>query len=187
MTDNSNVPKFFSLEFHLRFFPRLLWSRIQPKNKEETGTTFTSTFDQMILLVFCLVIAATGLPSALLHGSILGWIMSVLGIIGVLAVVVLSMLSQLDTKLSYGNFLFGVFFFFVFLCFTAGIFIGRTGSTHIWWILSGVIGILLGYFIGLLAGYWLQLLGWIAGLVNILSGCAVIGMIILDIVLLLPK
>jgi len=41
MTGETAPPKFLSLEFHARFFPRLLLDRLRRKGREPGGTTFT--------------------------------------------------------------------------------------------------------------------------------------------------
>ena len=137
MTENPAPPSVFSMEFHTKFFPRLLWSRLRPKKKEEEGVRFTHHMDAMILLAFCCVLAAIGIPLAVRHGSVVGWILILLGIGGILAMLIFSIFSQLSTKPSYDNFLIGVFFFCVFLGLTTGLFIGRAEHALFWRSLSG--------------------------------------------------
>jgi hypothetical protein len=186
MADNSNTPKFFSLEFHLKFFPGLLLSKLRPK-KEEPGTRFVSTFEFYILLAFFFVLIAMAMPLALKNGSIIGWLIAFIGIVGILALIISSIIAQWGTRPSFDNFLWGIFSFFVFLGLTVGIFVGKTEFASSWWPLFGILGLILGYLVGLLAGLWLQCLGWIVGILNLLCGCAVIGMIVVDAVLLFSK
>ena len=54
--------KLFSLEFHTRFFPRLLRDRLRRKKKDEQGTSFTSTMELMVTLAVCLILAIIGIP-----------------------------------------------------------------------------------------------------------------------------
>jgi hypothetical protein len=170
----------------MKFFPGLIRSRLLPKKKAE-GTHFVSTFELFILLAFFLFLVARGMPLALDHGSVIGWMVGAIGIIGTIALVIFSIIAQLGTKPSYDNFLFGVFFFFVFLGLTVGIFIGKTEFSSYWWLLFGAIGLFTGYFLGILAGFWSQCLGWIVAIVDLICGCAVIGMIVVDVVLLFVK
>ena len=95
MTEQTNIPKFFSLEFHTRFFPRLLWSRLQPK-KEAEGTRFSHDMEYMVLLALCLFLAAMGVPMAA-KGSWIGWILGIVGIGGILAMVIFSILKIAHT------------------------------------------------------------------------------------------
>jgi hypothetical protein len=68
-------PKFLSVEFHKRFFPALLWSRIRPK-QQRTRSGFNSSLELYIVLAVCGGLVALGTPAALSHGSIAGWIAS---------------------------------------------------------------------------------------------------------------
>ncbi len=187
MSDNLNIPKISNIEFHLRFFPRLLWSKLRPNKKEESGTRFVSTFEFFILLAFFLFLIAIGLPLALKHGSVIGWIVGLAGIAGTLALIISSIIMQAGIKPSYDNFLYGVFFFFVFLGITTGLFVGKTEFSSYWWLPLSFAGLIIGYFLGLFAGFWFQCLGWIVAILDLFGGCAVIGMIVVDVVLLIAK
>ena len=144
------------------------------------------------------MLTAIGIPLALKHGTVMGWILGIPGIIGTLAIIIFSILSELGTKPSFESFLIGVFFFFIFLGLTAGVFIGMTEHTKeiyigqaqhspSWMLLSIVLGLFLGYVLGLFAGFWFQYLGWIAQIVDMLAGCAIIGIIVVDMVLIFVK
>ena len=113
-------PKFLSLEFHTRFFPRLLRDRVLRREKETQGTSFTSTMDMTIGVAVCLMLAVLGIPLAVNQGSIAGWLAAVVGVGGILALLVVSVAAQWGTRPGYDNFLIGIFFFFLSL----GIFIG---------------------------------------------------------------
>ncbi len=65
MTVDSIPPKFLSLEFHTRFFPRVLRDRLYRKEKGSEGTSFTSVMEMMIGLAVCVILAIIGLPFAL--------------------------------------------------------------------------------------------------------------------------
>jgi len=94
-----------------------------------------------------------------------------------------SILSRKDPP-NYENFLIGVFFFFMILGLTAGIFTGSLHHLLMLGLLAGTVGLIAGYLLGILAGLWFQYLGWVATLLNILAGLAVLGMFVVDIVLL---
>jgi hypothetical protein len=167
-------PRFLSLEFHTKFFPRLLRDRLHRKKKEEQGTSFTSTMELTITLAVCLILAVIGIPSALTRGSIVGWILSILGVGGLLALLILSMGSQWGHRPTYDDFLTGIFFFFVSLGIFIGIPVGM--EYHSPWLgaLASLVGLFGGYVLGIFAGMQLQHLGWIAIILNMLAGLAAI-------------
>jgi hypothetical protein len=63
------TPKFFSLAFHLRFFPQLLITNIKNHPDSRKGHIF---FEVPIALAVCGFFLATGLPSAVERHSIGG-------------------------------------------------------------------------------------------------------------------
>lgn len=181
----SNIPpKFLSLSFHTKFFPALLFNRLQPK--EEEGVSFAPSvyMEATIVLTVCGVLTAIGIPSALSDGSIIGWIIGGIGMAGILALIILSVKSGLEVSPSYDNFLMGIFFFFVALGVSAGIFNGSLKHSPVLMVLGSLSGLFAGYIIGIFAGLYMQYLGWIAVLLNILAGVSIIGMVIVDLVLL---
>ena len=176
----------FTLEFHTKFFPRLLWSRLRPQKKEQGRACFGPNIELMGLLALCGMLIAIGIPLAVNRGSVVGWALIFLGIAGILAILVFSIFAQLGTKPSYDNFLIGVFFFFVFLGLTVGLFIGQQEHWPFWGLLGrGVLGLFIGYIVGIFAGFWFQCFGWAAFLVDMAAGLMIIGMIIVDMVLCL--
>jgi hypothetical protein len=184
MTGNVIPPGILSFEFHTKFFPRLLWSRLGPNKKEVQGAGFNHNMEFTVMLVLCVILAAIGLPSALNRGSVLGWILGILGLGGVLAILISSIVSRLGARPSYEEFLIWIFLFFVFLGLTAGIYAGKLGHSLSLGLLSGILGVSFGYVFGIFAGLWFQYLGWIAPIVDMFSGLAIIGMITVDLVLL---
>lgn len=184
MSENPVVPSLLSPEFHLKFFPQLLWSRLRTGKTRSGGSGFNHNMEFIIVLFLCLILAAIGLPSALSRGSVVGWILSILGVGGILVSFIFSIFSSVGTKPSYDDFLIGTFFFFIFLGLTAGLFVGKIGHHPLsWCLLSGALGLFLGYSAGILAGLWFQCLGWLAVMLDMLAGLAIIGMIVLDLTL----
>ena len=175
-------PRFLSVEFHARFFPRVLWGRLRPG--ERVGSGFTS-FLPYIALAICLILVVIGVPNALTHSSTVGWIMLGLGLLGLVAIFIQSISSWWGERPSYEGFLVGFFFLFVILGLTTGIFIGTLKHSLALGLVVSAAGLFTGYLLGILAGLWFQYLGWIAALLNILAGLGIIGMIIVDLVLLL--
>jgi hypothetical protein len=174
-------PRFLSLEFHTRFFPALLWDRLRPR--ERAGTSFTSIIELQILFVICFILLVTGIPAAIGSNSVIGWIAGGLGAAGALALFIHSIVSRKDPP-KYDYFLIGVFFFFVFLGLTAGIFAGSLNYSLMIGLIVGTVGLIAGYFLGIMAGLWFQYLGWLASAINGLAILAIIGMFVVDLVIL---
>jgi hypothetical protein len=175
MTTDPVPPTFMSLEFHTRFFPQLLLDRYSRRKKPgPKGTGFTSTMEMFITLTVCLILIAIGIPSAVTRGSILGWILAVIGVGGTILLLVKSVGAQWGTRPSYDDFLGGIFFFLVSTGVFIGIPVGMTAHSPWIGILAGVAGLLGGYVLGIFAGLWLQCLGWFAIPVNLLAGLGTI-------------
>ena len=170
MTADPIPPKFFSLEFHTGFFPRLLRDRVLRKEKETRGTGFTSTMEMMISVAACLILAALGIPSAVNRGSIAGWIAAIVGVGGILALLVVSVAAQWGIRPNYDNFLIGIFFFFISLGIFIGIPVGMDNHSLRLGVSASLAGLAGGYVLGILAGLGLHYLGWMAVIVNILAG-----------------
>lgn len=129
-----------------------------------------------ITLCVCAVLAIIGIPSAV-NGSVVGWILSILGVGGTIALIIISMIGQWGERPSYDDFLVGVFLFFVILGVFLGIPVGM--DTHSFWygFLTSLAGLIVGYVIGIFAGLWLQYLGWFAIVMNMLAafGAIILG------------
>jgi hypothetical protein len=174
------APRFCSIAFHTRYFPALLWSRLRPRKR--TGTTFVPT-EFYIAFMICVVLVVVGLPGAINKHFIIGWVVSCTGFVGMLALFVSSIWSRKRAP-DYAGFLFGVFFSFVMLGLSAGIFAGALEHSLGLGLLGSLAGLVLGYVVGICAGLWFQYLGWIAVWLDILAGLAIIGMIVVDLMLL---
>jgi len=177
-----NAPKFLSLEFHTRYFPGILVSRMRPGGR--TGTGFPSTMEHHIVLAVCIILLAFGIPSAVSSGSIIGWVTGGIGAAGTIALVINSVFSRTKEPPSYEGFLAGVFLFFVFLGITGGVFVGTLEHSLSLGLLAGSAGLVTGYLLGILAGLWLQYLGWLSAAVKGLAGLAAVGMLSVDLMLL---
>lgn len=175
-------PTFLSFEFHTRFFPALLWRGMRPR--ERGGTSFTSTGVFPILLVFCLILLLSGIPYALAHKSIIGWVLGGIGVAGMVFLFINSITSGINSPPTYDGFLKGIFFFFVTLGISAGVFVGTLNHSLTLGIPACAGGFVAGYLLGIPAGLWLQYLEWVAALLNMLAGLFVLGMFVVDIVLL---
>ena len=187
MSDTHHVPSpsLSSLEFHTKFFPRLLWSRLSPQKNEPQGTSFSHNMGPTVMAVACMALLALGTPMGLIQKSILGWILAIAGLIGIAYIIFNSIAAQRGLKPTYEKFHIWIFFFFVFLGFSAGLFITSVNhQPHLIVFTAGLLGILPGYIVGILAGLWSQSLGWVSGLLNGLSGLAIFGLVIVDMLML---
>src|SRR5690349_22505721 len=74
-------PPFFSAAYHLRFLPRVIVYRLHQYRQRSRGQGFGSHVQMELPLVFfaCLLLLLLGLPPALQHGSIGGWLSAMIG------------------------------------------------------------------------------------------------------------
>jgi len=182
---NDAPPTFFSLSFHTRFFPSLLWRRFRPK-KEEYRSPFSNhiPLELTILVVISKVAAIAGFGTGISRGSIIGWGVGILGLAVFAFFLVKSIRSQMGIRPSFDSFGFGIFFFVVVLGLTVGLFEGtllHSKSLAGW---GGLAGFVAGYGAGIFAGLGIQYLGWIGGLFSHLAVAGIVGLIVLDCVLL---
>jgi hypothetical protein len=182
---NDAPPSFFSLSFHTRFFPSLLWRRLRLR-KEEYQSPFSNhiPLELTILVVVSKVAAIAGLGAGISRGSIIGWGVGILGLAVFAFFLVDSIRSQMGIRPSFDSFSFGIFFFFVGLGITVGLFEGTLlhSKSLVGW--GGLAGFVAGYGAGIFAGLGIQYLGWIGGLFSHLAVAGIVGLIVLDCVLL---
>jgi hypothetical protein len=177
------APPFFSLEFHFRFLPGVIWRR--RAGKREPRSPFANHFptELLLVLVACIIAILVGLPASH-NGSLVGGIAASLGTIGLIALFVQSVCNQWGRRPTFDEFLAGVFVFLTLLGGTIGLMIGWIehfgGLT--WAMAAG--GLVVGYLVGIGAGLWGQTLGWIAKQVEGLAFLGCIGLIVLDLVIL---
>jgi hypothetical protein len=175
-------PRFLSPAFHTRFFPRILLNRLRPRGRAGSGFF---TFDHYVTLAVCLFLVVIATPKPMHQRSIAGWILFGIGMLGLAFLFVQSIASQWRERPSYDDFLIGFFFLFITMGLTAGIYFGTLQHSLSFGLLAGAAGLLAGYLLGIFAGLQFQRLGWLAALLNILSGVVIIGLIIYDVVALL--
>ncbi len=138
----------------------------------------------MILIFISIAAGVAGLTAGLGRGSIIGWGFGVLGGAGFLVLLVSSICSQMGSRPSFDSFSFGIFFFFVVLGITVGLFEGTLHHSQSLAGWAGLAGFVAGYGAGIFAGLWIQSIGWIMVLFNVLAIPAIIGLLVLDCVLL---
>lgn len=185
MNDNPIPPCFLSLQFHVRFFPRLLWAHLRSKKRERECTSFTSNLEMLVTLAVCIILAVIGIPLAVTQGSILGWILTVIGTGGICVLFIQSVASQWGTRPTYDQFLTGIFFFFLSLGVFIGIPVGMDHHSALLGVVTGIVGFLAGHVLGIAAGLQLQRLGWIAAIANMLAGLGSIILVATAIIMLL--
>ncbi len=181
-----NAPPFWSLEFHSTFLPAILVRQLRPRTQ-----TFDSPFANHLPLEFaisvavCAVILEIALPRAVAHGSIVGWTSAGIATAGLVMLMIQSISSAREDRISYAQFRPAVFLFFVVLGATGALFVGEVAYRSR--AVAGgavIIGLLIGYGAGIFAGLWIQRLGWIGIFLDVLAGCAIIGMVVVDLMLL---
>ncbi len=163
----TSVPRFWSAEFHLRFFPGLLLAQI--KNHPD-GRKRHIFFEIPVAFVFCAILIAIGMPSALERHSIFGWLMTALGAGGTSALFVYCLRATAGTPLSYLEFEPWIFLFLT----AVGVFGGWLASDALGsiWYAKGVVflGLGLGYLSGIGAGLGIQRLGPLRAFVAMAAG-----------------
>jgi hypothetical protein len=181
-----NPPRFLSFEFHLRFFPGLLRSRLKSKRTRTGGGAFTSTLEMIVALAVCIILVVIGIPNALTQGSIFGWILTVIGSGGIIVLFIQSVGSQWGSPPTYDDFLAGIYFLAVCLGIISGIVVGMDHHSPLAGLLTSTGGFIAGHALGIGAGLQMQRLGWMAVIANMLSGfgaiCVGAGTIIMLVV-----
>lgn len=130
--------------------------------------------EMMIALALCLILAGVGIPLALSKGSIIGWILSIIGVGGGAVLLISSVATQWGNRPTYSDFLMGIYFLFVSLGIFVGIPVGMDKHSPWLGVLTSLAGLLVGYVLGIFAGFRLQHLGWIAVPIDMLAGFAAI-------------
>jgi hypothetical protein len=186
MDETGKPPDFFSLHFHLRFFPALLWNLLSPP-KEEYRSPFADhlPLEYMVAPALCVIAVAIGFPVLQGKGAWWGWILLVLGACGFIALLIGSIRSEWGKRPDYRDFRPAVFFFFVVLGPTLGLMAGAIEHSPGLKIAGSAGGLAAGYALGILAGRWIQVLGWMGRFLDVFALGGIAGMIILDMVLLI--
>jgi hypothetical protein len=175
-------PRFFSLAFHGRFFPRLLRARL--KGEAEPGFGRHGSLEVTLLLAAGLVALALGAGG--LHGGAHPWIyapVAILGAAGFGGALILSVARGASAPRSFAGFQPWIFFFVLLLLPTAGAFAGALNHSPAQAALGAAAGLVVGYFAGIAAGYLAQALGELGGLLNGLALAGCMGLVVMDLVL----
>lgn len=186
MDENSKSPRFFSLDFHIKFFPALLWRLLHLKNRRYESTFAGHiSLELPVMVIVSIILVIYGFLAAIGSGSIIGWICGILGSGGFIYLLVSSIRSCKPIRLSFEYFRVIIFFFFVIFGINIGLEIGIVYHlSYGFRIIAALAGFALGYVAGIGGGLWIQYLGWIASLLDILAITAIAGMVLFDILLL---
>lgn len=176
---DEDTPPLYSLAFHLRFLPALLTSRFQTHAKPAARAAISPLGT---ILVVCAVLMMAGTHAYSTYPLLVLVLFGLAGL-GLGYVVILSAHEARGTRPSYQGFLFGLFFFAIFLGLGAGVILGANEPAWQKWILAS-FGAFVGYWLGLVAGLQGQRLGFVSQLLDGLSLPAIIGLITVEIVLL---
>jgi hypothetical protein len=178
-------PSFLSWNFHTVFFPRLLCSRLRGMKKEGGAVSFGGHMELTVVLFVCLAALAFGARMAVGRNSLAGWILVTVGAAGSLFIFVSSVVARRGARLTYDGFLIWIFFFFVFLGLTAGLYWGLVNHfSRGVGIGADALGLMGGYVAGIGMGRWAQNLGWVSRLLDGFAGLAIIGLLVADMLLL---
>src|SRR5271170_7035857 len=144
--DRTIPPSILSWEFHTSFFPRLLWSRLNPKKDSEEGTSFNHNMGLTVSVALFLGLGAIGFPMIIGGHPFVGWALAILGLAGILFIFINSIAAQPGLRPTYEDFHLWTFFFLVCLGFTGGLFLGSVNhEPHLFVLAAGLLGILPGY------------------------------------------
>jgi hypothetical protein len=186
MDESGKPPRFISLDFHLKFFPSLLWRLLHPK-KRRYESTFAGPIrlERVAMAIVSMVMGIYGFSAVVGSGSVIGWGCGIAGLGGFSYLCIGSVRSSMGMRPSFEYFRGIIFFFFVILGINIGLEIGTI--YHLSYgtrIIAVAAGFVLGYVAGIGGGLWVQRLGWIASLLDVLAimGIAVMGLF--DILLL---
>jgi len=187
MDENSKFPRFFSLDFHIRFFSALLWRLLHPKRKRyKSAFAGHISLELPVMAIISIILGIYGFSAAIGSGSIIGWVCGILGLCGFIYLLTDSIRSGKYHKPSFEYFRTIIFLFFTVLGITTGLAIGTI--YHFSYgvkITTGLTGFIPGYIVGIFGGIYAQHLGWMASLLDIIALAAIAGVIVLDIVMLL--
>jgi len=186
VNETEKPPTFFSLQFHLRFFPALIWNLLsQPKEVYRSPFSDHLPVEYIVAPALCVIAVAIGFPVLLGKGAWWGWLFLIPGAAGFAGLLAASVRSVWGQKPDYRDFRPAIFFFFLFLGPTAGLLAGSIEHSPALKTAGTIGGLAAGYILGILAGLWVQVLGWMGRFLDVFALGGIAGMIILDLVLLI--
>lgn len=186
MDATGKPPAFFSLQFHLRFFPALVWNLLSPP-EEACRSPFSDHLpvEYIAAPALCVIAVAVGFPALQGKGVWWEWTLLILGASGFIALLAASVRSVWGQRPDYRDFRPAVFFFFVVLGPTVGLLAGTIEKSPALKMAGIAGGLPAGYVLGIAAGLWIQVLGWMGRFLDVFALGGIAGMMILDMVLLI--
>jgi hypothetical protein len=186
MDENSKSPRFFSLDFHIKFFPALLWRLLHPKNRRYESTFAGHiSLELPVMAIVSIILGIYGFSAVIGSGSVIGWVCGIAGLGGFSYLLTISIRSAMGVRPSFEYFRLIIFFFFVILGINIGLEIGTVYHlSYGFRIIAVLAGLVPGYVAGIGGGLRVQHLGWIASLLDILAITAIAVMVFFDILLL---
>lgn len=162
-------PPFLSAEYHLRFLPRVIIHRLDEYRRRQRPPGFAAHVQLEIPLVIaaCLLLMLLGLPPAMDHGSVGGWISAAIGAAALAALMTWSIVGEWrwrqeqGHRYGYAEFMPSLFFFCVVAGGSAGLIAGGVLSNDPKaGYLCSLPGLLAGYLAGPFAARWVHALGF---------------------------
>lgn len=161
-------PPFFSAAYHFRFLPRVIAYRLAQRRVRVSGFGGHVQLEIPLVLFACALLIVFGLPPALQHGSIGGWLSAVIGAGGLTALMSWSIVGERRWRreeghgYGYAEFMPSMFFFCVLAGASAGLIGGgvitNSPSMGYLWTAPGLVA---GYLLGPFAARWVHALGLI--------------------------
>lgn len=161
-------PLYFSLAYHFHFLPRVIAWRLAERRGQQHGFGFQAHVEIPLAIFACLLLIAFGLPPALQHSSVGGWLSTLIGVGALVALFAWSIVGEWrwrreeGHRYGYAEFMPSVFFFCVLAGASVGLIAGDVvGNDPVMGYLWAVPGLLAGYLAGLFAARWVHGLGFI--------------------------
>ena len=160
-------PPFFSAAFHFRFLPRVIVYRLGERRRQSHGFGFHAHVEIPLAIFACILLVAFGLPPALQHGSVGGWVSTVVGAGALVSLLGWSIVGewrwrrQEGYRYGYAEFMPSVFFFCLLLGGSLGLIVGGSvaNDPRMGYLWAGP-GLVAGYLTGLIAARWVHALGF---------------------------
>ena len=160
-------PPFFSAAYHFRFLPRVIVYRLGERRRQSHGFGVHAHIEIPLAIFACILLVVFGLPPALQHGSLGGWLSTVVGAGALVALIGWSIAGewrwrrQENYRYGYAEFMPSVFFFCLLLGASLGLVLGGSLGNDPWmgYLWAGP-GLVAGYLAGLFAARWVHALGF---------------------------
>jgi hypothetical protein len=161
-------PPVFSAAFHFSFLPRVIVYRLGERRRRSHGFGSHVHVEIPLAIFACILLVVFGLPAALQHGSVGGWVSAAAGACGLVSLLGWSIIGEWSWRrregyrYGYAEFMPSVFFFCLLLGGSLGLIGGGSfGDDPLMGYLWTGPGLVAGYLAGLFAARWVHALGFI--------------------------